>query len=68
MLTRQYVVFVNGLAQSDVGFLGNVVSHMEKYCKDGFTKHNKHATCIMIVCCFLCHNIARMGLQNTTNT
>ena len=27
-----------------------------------------YATCIMIVCCFLCNNIARMGLQNTTNT
>ena len=27
-----------------------------------------HARCIMIVCCFLCNNIARMGLQNTTNT
>jgi hypothetical protein len=34
-------------------------------CKDGLTKHTKHMRPIRR---FLCNNISRMGLQNTTNT
>ena len=33
----------------------------------GLQKHNQHMNASMIVWCFLCNNIARMGLQNTIN-
>ncbi len=47
-------------------FLCNKIARMGLLYKTQQTR-KMHARCIMIVC-FLCHNFARIGLQNTTNT
>ena len=39
-----------------------------QYCNDGLTKTQQTFHAFMIVWCFLCNNVARMGVQNTTNT
>ena len=72
MIVAFFVTILQGWAyktqQTREMHASNQTCLLWQYCNDGLTKTQQTFHAFMIVWCFLCNNVARMGVQNTTNT